>query len=108
MKHKTELNALLKRIIISRTRDEWVQYFADDDIPLSPVLEYDEVLTDHHVAERGMFTAAPDGDGVVVGFPVRFSNGLPENGKSVPGLDGDRDLILEWLDTAAPEIMPAT
>ena len=98
MRRKRELHALLKSIFVGKTLEQWQQVFHASDIPWAPVLDHEEVFTDPHVVERGLLNAAPDGNGMVLGFPVRFSSGLPQRAASVPELDGSRRAIMDWLD----------
>lgn len=98
MAHKPDLSRLLKRIFSSKTLADWEEQFLGADIPFSPVLEYDEVLNDPHVVMRGMFSRQEDSASIAVGFPVKFSNGLPKQSRQVPGLDSSRQDIINWLD----------
>lgn len=51
-----ELIAFLRLTFATRTRDEWVTWFADKDVAFSPVLDFREALAQPHVAERGLVT----------------------------------------------------
>ncbi|GAB2895494.1 CoA transferase [Paralcaligenes sp. KSB-10] len=99
MRRKRELHTLLKGIFVSKTLAQWKQVFHGSDIPWAPVLDREEVFADPHVLDRGLLSAAPDGGGMMAGFPVRFSSGLPERSMSVPELDGSRRAIMDWLDS---------
>lgn len=48
------LIAFLRDTFVSRTRDEWVAWFADKDVAFAPVLDYREALDQPHIAERGL------------------------------------------------------
>lgn len=37
-----------------RTRDEWVDWFADKDVAFAPVLDFAEALAASHIADRGL------------------------------------------------------
>jgi crotonobetainyl-CoA:carnitine CoA-transferase CaiB-like acyl-CoA transferase len=39
----------------TRTRDQWVDWFADKDVAFAPVLDFREALDSAHVAERGLW-----------------------------------------------------
>lgn len=52
---QTELIAFLRETFSTRTRDEWVSWFADKDVAFSPVLDFREALDQPHVAERGLW-----------------------------------------------------
>lgn len=49
------LTAYLRTTFADRTRDEWVNWFADKDIAFAPVLDFREALDAPHVAERGLW-----------------------------------------------------
>lgn len=50
-----ELIAYLRSVFITRSRDEWVAWFADKDVAFAPVLDFREALDEPHVAERGLW-----------------------------------------------------
>jgi crotonobetainyl-CoA:carnitine CoA-transferase CaiB-like acyl-CoA transferase len=51
---QTELIALLRQTFSTRTRDEWVAWFADKDVAFAPVLDFREAFDQPHIAERGL------------------------------------------------------
>jgi crotonobetainyl-CoA:carnitine CoA-transferase CaiB-like acyl-CoA transferase len=50
-----ELIAYLRSLFITKSRDEWVTWFADKDVAFAPVLDFREALDEPHVAERGLW-----------------------------------------------------
>lgn len=52
------LRAFLVETFATRTRDEWIAWFADKDVAFSPVLDFREALSQPHVAERGLLIEA--------------------------------------------------
>lgn len=50
-----ELIAYLRGVFASKSRDEWVDWFADKDVAFAPVLNFREALDSPHVAERGLW-----------------------------------------------------
>ncbi len=84
---QSELIAFLRTTFAARTRDEWVQWFADKDVAFSPVLDFREALDAPHVAERGLWIDASDG-GKHIAPPIRFAGDhwspgeIPQLGKS--------------------------
>ncbi|MBY0520318.1 MAG: CoA transferase [Sphingomonas sp.] len=44
----------LRATFATRTRDDWVTWFADKDVAFAPVLDFREALYQPHVAERGL------------------------------------------------------
>jgi crotonobetainyl-CoA:carnitine CoA-transferase CaiB-like acyl-CoA transferase len=49
-----DLIEFLRTTFLTRTRDEWVAWFAAKDVAFSPVLDFREALDQPHVAERGL------------------------------------------------------
>ncbi len=49
-----ELTAFLRRTFATKTRDEWIAWFADKDVAFAPVLDFREALDQPHIAERGL------------------------------------------------------
>ncbi|MBS0479390.1 MAG: CoA transferase [Proteobacteria bacterium] len=52
------LIAFLREIFATRTRDEWVAWFADKDVAFAPVFDFREALDAPHLAERGLLVEA--------------------------------------------------
>jgi len=48
------LKAFLQEQFEKRSRDEWVEWFADKDVAFAPVLDFREALTQPHLFERGV------------------------------------------------------
>ena len=48
------LIAYLRATFATRSRDDWVAWFADKDVAFAPVLDFREALDQPHVAERGL------------------------------------------------------
>jgi crotonobetainyl-CoA:carnitine CoA-transferase CaiB-like acyl-CoA transferase len=83
---QTELIAFLRDTFLTRTRDEWVSWFADKDVAFSPVLDFREALDQPHVAERGLWI---EHDGAHHIAPaIRFA-GEPWEPCTAPGLGQD-------------------
>jgi crotonobetainyl-CoA:carnitine CoA-transferase CaiB-like acyl-CoA transferase len=49
-----ELIAYLRGVFLTKSRDEWVDWFHDKDVAFSPVLNFREALDEPHIAERGL------------------------------------------------------
>ncbi|MBV7265212.1 CaiB/BaiF CoA transferase family protein [Erythrobacter ani] len=67
-----ELIAFLRETFATRTREEWVEWFADKDVAFSPVLDFREALDEPHIAERGLWVEA-DGGGRHIAPAIRFA-----------------------------------
>jgi crotonobetainyl-CoA:carnitine CoA-transferase CaiB-like acyl-CoA transferase len=65
------LIAFLRDTFKTRSRDEWVQWFADKDVAFAPVLDFREALDEPHIAERRLWVEADDG-GHHIAPAIRF------------------------------------
>ncbi|MFC6299407.1 CoA transferase [Pseudomonas sp. CCM 7893] len=83
---KLEVNQLLKQVFLSKPLAQWVQYFADVDLPFSPLLGANELFADAHVQSRGTLREFAKEGTIAVRFPVKFSLGLPDSEGKVPAL----------------------
>ncbi|MFT4026024.1 MAG: CoA transferase [Novosphingobium sp.] len=66
-----ELIAFLAETFATRTRDEWVEWFAHRDVAFAPVLDFREALGQPQVAERGLLVEA--GGGQQIAPAIRFA-----------------------------------
>ncbi|WP_037182202.1 CaiB/BaiF CoA transferase family protein [Rhodococcoides fascians] len=90
------LRALFTEVFATKTRDEWVAVFHNDDSCVTPVLSMDEAATDTHIAARGTVINV---DGVMQAAPApRFSR-TAAGAPLAPGTAGaDTDEVLaDWL-----------
>ncbi len=63
----------LRATFATRTRDDWVAWFADKDVAFSPVLDFRDALDQPHIAERGLLMKADGGH--MIGPAIRFVHG---------------------------------
>ncbi len=69
---QSELIAFLRATFATKSRDEWVAWFADKDVAFAPVLDFREALDAPHVAERGLLI---EGDGGhMIASAIRFGS----------------------------------
>ena len=81
------LIAFLRTTFKSRSRDEWVAWFADKDVAFSPVLDFREAFAAPHIAERGLMV---EQDGAHhIAPPIRFKQEQPWTPAAAPELGGD-------------------
>ncbi len=67
-----ELVEFLRHTFTQKTREEWVQWFADKDVAFAPVLDFREALDEPHVEQRSLLVET--GDGVRhIAPPIRFA-----------------------------------
>jgi crotonobetainyl-CoA:carnitine CoA-transferase CaiB-like acyl-CoA transferase len=94
-----EIIADIAAIMLTKTRDEWVEFFADSDICFTPVLDLDEVSEHEQVLAREMLHKVMNFGGsgadlVVTGNPVKLSDTPCEIILKFPQTGGDSMNIL--------------
>jgi crotonobetainyl-CoA:carnitine CoA-transferase CaiB-like acyl-CoA transferase len=67
-----ELIAFLRETFAAKTRQEWVDWFAQVDVAFSPVLDFREAFDEPHIAQRGLIVEA-DGGGNHIAPAIRFA-----------------------------------
>ena len=67
-----DLIAFLRETFAARTRDQWVEWFADKDVAFSPVLNFREAFDEPHIAERGLLVES-EGGGRHIAPAIRFA-----------------------------------
>ncbi|OYO04894.1 carnitine dehydratase [Enemella evansiae] len=90
-----ELRALLTRVFASRTRDEWDAIYRGSDACVTPVLDFDEAVTDPHLRSRGTLVS-PEGVDQPAPAPrfTRTPAELPPPEVRAP--DGLADAVAAW------------
>jgi crotonobetainyl-CoA:carnitine CoA-transferase CaiB-like acyl-CoA transferase len=94
-----EIIADINNIMLERSRDEWVSFFADSDICFTPVLDLDEVSEHEQVKAREMLVKVMNFKGsgsdlFVTGNPVKLSGTPCEIITEFPETGGDAMEIL--------------
>ncbi len=101
VEHRVELIALLEPLIAARSTRDWQSILEAIDIPHSPVLPIDEVLSSPHVAAREMILEAADSAGhrySMLGGAAHWNDEPPRQARPAPLLGEHTDEILrEWL-----------
>lgn len=87
---KCEVNTLLAQTFASRTLADWLEALGPFDVPVSPLIDADELFRDPHVRARGTIREIAVDKTIAMRFPVKFSLGLPDSGDGVPLL-GEHD-----------------
>jgi len=75
LKHRSDIKEELDRLFLTKTRAEWITFFEGTDVCFSPVLEFEETLTDLHFIEKNSFTISVNSK-----KPIGFSLGIKEIG----------------------------
>jgi crotonobetainyl-CoA:carnitine CoA-transferase CaiB-like acyl-CoA transferase len=81
-----ELIAFLRGVFASKSRDDWVAWFAQLDVAFAPVLDFREALHEPHIVERGLWV---EHDGAHHIAPaIRFAS-EEWRASNAPELNGD-------------------
>ena len=67
-----ELIAFLRTAFATKTRDEWVGWFANKDVAFAPVRDFREALDAPHIAERGLLIEGEGGH--MIAPAIRFGD----------------------------------
>lgn len=94
---------------LTRTRQEWVEHFAESGICFSPLLDLDEMCKHPQVAAREMIMRledfiAPGQDLYLTGLPVKLSAASGQSAPQFAGLGENNEEILRELGYADEEI----
>ena len=81
----------VRALIQTRPRDEWLAFFADVDVCLTPVNNVAEALADPHLRARG--TIARHGDSTYITTPISIAQ--PVEVQPAPSLGVHTDQVLE-------------
>jgi crotonobetainyl-CoA:carnitine CoA-transferase CaiB-like acyl-CoA transferase len=81
-----ELIAYLRGVFATKSRDEWVAWFADKDVAFAPVLDFREALEEPHIAERGLWVEHDGAHHIAPAIRFSSESWTPRN---APELNGD-------------------
>ena len=101
--HHALLKRLIEAVTLEHTVAHWIGVLEDAGLPTARVQDMAEALRDPQILARNMVlpvAAAPGRPAFTApGNPIKMT-GLPEaeHRPPAPGLDGDRQAILRWLD----------
>ena len=104
--HQQPLIDFLRERFATRSRDEWVEWFAGRDIGFAPVKDLREAFDDPQAEARGM--RLRDADGLEhIGLPVKFRDEPGPPRFTLPAIGEHNRLILRTLgyDDAAIDAM---
>jgi crotonobetainyl-CoA:carnitine CoA-transferase CaiB-like acyl-CoA transferase len=74
---QAELLHEVRRLVASRTRDEWLAHFSGHDVCLTPVNNFADALADPHIVERGTVVASAGGRSIRPPFAAAALNLAP-------------------------------
>jgi len=97
----------LRKIFLSKTREEWIGLFEGKDICYAPVNDAEDMMADPHVKHREMLLEMEhpvEGKVTTVGFPFKFSETPGSIKTSTPVLGQHTEEIIKGLGYKDQEI----
>jgi crotonobetainyl-CoA:carnitine CoA-transferase CaiB-like acyl-CoA transferase len=107
LEHRTALTRALQEILLTKTRDAWLEYLGTYDVLCAPVYDYGELFADPQVHHNQMVVEQEHpkaGRIKVIGIPVKLSETPGEIGPAAPMLGEHTEEILRWLGYEAEAI----
>ncbi|SDE29457.1 Crotonobetainyl-CoA:carnitine CoA-transferase CaiB [Rhodospira trueperi] len=105
--HREALTAILRPLIATRSRDDWLAELEAVGVPSGPVNSIPDVFADPHVQSRGMTVdmARPDSDDplTLIANPLRFSETPATYRRPPPSVGGDTASVLDELGVSREE-----
>ncbi|MEV5559258.1 CoA transferase [Nonomuraea wenchangensis] len=105
--HRLELLEILEKIFAARPAEHWITVLKAADVPVAPVNDIEQALTDEHIRARGMQIAIEgSGSGPIpaLRYPIRFSETPVEHYAAPPELGADTAGVLGELGVGAEEM----
>lgn len=104
-RNQVALAAILERTFVTESAAYWIAQMEDHGIPVSPINNIEEMLSDPHVQEMGIVTDLELPNGVrtrTTGFPIALDGFDFSIRRQPPRLGEHTDQVLtEWLEARA-------
>lgn len=106
--NRPALEGIVRELLRSRTKAEWVRVFEDSDVPCAEVNSVGEALNQSIVVDRGFIQSVTHptvGDLKVMGCPVNFGQAFGRGGHARPPEHGEHTVsILAGLGLGLEEV----
>lgn len=103
-KGQEPLRAFLRELFAAKSREEWIEWFADKDVAFAPVLNLKQAFADENTSARKMLTVDKGGN-EVIGTPLKFQCEPGELNPAPPARGEHADEILNSLGFDAAKIL---
>lgn len=100
VQNRQELIDELAPVLLTRTKEEWIDRLLDAGVPAAPILDYGEAVESEQARARDMVMMVPhpiEGEFKALGFPVKMSGTPQEVRLPPPLLDEHGDSIRQEL-----------
>jgi formyl-CoA transferase len=105
--NRDALIAAIERVTTTEPSAHWTERLSAAGLPCGPILAFDRVFNDPHLAERAFFTDAPHrtlGPVRQLGSPMRLSETPVRIERAGPVLGGDSAAVLRELGVADDDV----
>lgn len=75
LKYRLDIKEELDQLFLAKTREEWITFFEGSDVCFSPVLDFEETLSDVHFVAKESYKYTEDGEHI-----IGFNLGIREIG----------------------------
>jgi len=97
LEKREEIFASFKKLFKSRTRDEWLAFFDQREIPIAPVNDLKEAFDDPQIRHRGLLIETENKKIKQIGFPAKYAESFERQDQLAPALGEHTDEILRAL-----------
>jgi Predicted acyl-CoA transferases/carnitine dehydratase len=63
--HRQDIRQELIDLFLTKTRNEWIEFFQDTEVCFSPVLEFEETLNNPHFVAKESYESTDDGKHII-------------------------------------------
>jgi crotonobetainyl-CoA:carnitine CoA-transferase CaiB-like acyl-CoA transferase len=98
--HRETLVPLIEAVFLTRSTEEWLERLRAHDVPATPILGVDQVLSDPQVRERGMVAEIGHprhGAVPTLGSPIKVDGAMQMQPQPPPGLGEHTEAVLRQL-----------
>ena len=97
--HKKALITEMRKVILTQTRDFWIDKLTAADVPCAPIHDLGELAKADQFIHMDMTQILPNSGVKVVGLPISFDRERPRSARSSPELGEHTEEILAEIDS---------
>jgi crotonobetainyl-CoA:carnitine CoA-transferase CaiB-like acyl-CoA transferase len=97
VRHRDTLVPMIEKIMLTRTKGEWIDLLEPVGVPCAPANTLDEMLADPQTEAIGMIQKAPEHGLELMGLPISFDGVRPPLRRRAPAVGEHTDEVLGGL-----------